>query len=64
MLLYVGILSAPAAVNFQSSPVPALVIFAVACPVLWFAVARARRRDEKRARAKDLVQWRSRPSRY
>jgi len=57
-------LSAPLAVDFQSSPIPALVVFAIACPVLWFAVSRARRRDERRARARDLVQWRSRPPRY
>jgi hypothetical protein len=57
-------LSAPLAIDFQSSPVPALVIFVLACPTLWFAVSRARRRDERRARARDLVQWRSRPPRY
>ena len=38
--------------------------FALVTPVLWFAVARARHRDERRARARDLVPWRSRPPRY
>jgi hypothetical protein len=64
MLWYLGNLSAQLAIDFQSSPVPALVIFALVTPVLWFAVLRARRRDERRARARDLVQWRSRPPRY
>jgi hypothetical protein len=64
MFGYLGMLSASLGVDFQSTPIPALFIFAVACPVLWFAVARARKRDERRARARDLVQWRSRPPRY
>ena len=64
MLWYLGILSAPLAIDFQKSPVPALFLFAVASVLLWFAVGRARRRDERRARVRDLVQWRSRPPRY
>ncbi len=64
MLWYFGNLSAQLAVDFQKSPFPALVIFVVACPLLWLGVGRARRRDERRARARDLVQWRSRPPRY
>jgi hypothetical protein len=64
MLLYLGMLSAPLAIDFQKSPAPALIVFALVCPVLWFAVSRARHRDERRARARDLVQWRSRPPRY
>ena len=64
MFWYLGMLSVTLAVDFQKSPVPALFIFAVACPLLWFAVGRARKRDERRARARDLVQWRSRPPRY
>ena len=64
MLWYLGTLSTQLAVDFQKSPAPALLAFALVTPVLWFAVSRARRRDERRARARDLVQWRSRPPRY
>ena len=34
---------------------PALLLFAVVSVLLWFAVGRARRRDERRARVRDLV---------
>jgi len=64
MFWYLGIQSAQLAVDFQKSPAPALLIFAAACPLLAFAVSYARKRDERRARARDLVQWRSRPPRY
>ena len=64
MLWYLGILSPPVAIDFQKSPIPALFLFAVVSVLLWFAVGRARRRDERRARVRDLVQWRSRPPRY
>ena len=64
MLWYLGTLSTQLAVDFQKSPTPALLVFVLVPPVLWFAVSRARRRDERRARARDLVQWRSRPPRY
>ena len=64
MLWYLGTLSTQLAVDFQKSPTPALLAFALVTPVLWFAVSRASRRDERRARARDLVQWRSRPPRY
>jgi hypothetical protein len=64
MLWHLDAASMPIAVNFQTSPYPALFLFAVISVLLWFAVGRARRRDERRARVRDLVQWRSRPPRY
>ena len=56
----------PIGFDAQQDPVPALLLFALVCLVLWFLVAQARRRDARKAnRDRDLSGWRSRqPPRY
>ena len=47
--------------NAQRDPVPVILLFLLACLVLWFLVAQARRRDARRAsKERDLSGWRSR----
>jgi hypothetical protein len=58
-------LSLPVNIDAQKNPVPALLLFALAAGLLWFAVAQARRRDARRAgqdRRSDT--WSRRPPRY
>jgi hypothetical protein len=46
-------------------PVPALLMFALAAGLLWFAIAQARRRDARRAgRGRRSDTWSRRPPRY
>ena len=50
----------PLGFDAQQDPVPALLLFAAVCFVLWFLVVQARRRDARKAnRERDLSGWRS-----
>jgi len=66
MTWYLGAASMPVGIDAQKNPVPALLLFALVCFLLWFLVVQARRRDTRRAnRDRDLSGWRSRqPPRY
>ena len=67
MSWYLGVSSLPVGIDAQKNPVPALLLFALVCFVLWFLVVQARRRDARRANRgdRDLSGWRSRqPPRY
>jgi len=67
MAWYVGTVSRPVGFDAQRNPVPAILLFALVCFVLWFLVVQARRRDDRRAKRgdRDLSGWRSRqPPRY
>ena len=45
---YLLAVSLPVKIDAQKDPLPALLLFAVACALLWFAVTQARRRDARR----------------
>jgi hypothetical protein len=65
MHLYLLALSLPVNIDARKNPVPALLLFALVALLLWFAVAQARRREERRARQggpRDT--WSRRPPRY
>lgn len=68
MFWYLEALSMPIHIDAQTSPIPALVMFTAFCLLVWFGVGLARRRDERRARVRDLSQWTHggprRPPRY
>ena len=63
--LYLLAVSLPVKIDAQKNPLPALLLFAVACALLWLAVSQARRRDERRAgRGRRQDSWSHRPRRY
>ena len=65
MHVYLVALSLPVKIDAQKDPVPALLLFAVAAGLLWFAVTLARRRDARRAgRGHRSDTWSRRPPRY
>ena len=65
MHLYLLALSLPVKIDAQANPVPALLLFAVAALLLWFAVSQARRRDARRAgQGRRSDTWSRRPPRY
>jgi hypothetical protein len=57
MLWYLVALSMPINIDAQKHPLSAIFAFAAACLFVWFAVGRAKHRDERRARARNLSQW-------
>jgi hypothetical protein len=62
---YLLAVSLPVKIDAQKNPVPALLLFAVACMLLWFGIAQARRRDARRAgRGRRSDTWSRRPPRY
>ncbi len=68
MFWYLEATSMPIHIDAQKNPIPPVLIFIAACLVLWFVTGLARRRDERRARVRDLSQWTNgrsrRPPRY
>jgi hypothetical protein len=65
MHLYVLALSLPVDIDVQKNPLPAILLFALAAGLLWFAVTQARRRDARRAaRSRGSDTWSRRPPRY
>jgi len=56
-------LSMPIHIDAQKQPIAALCMFTALCLLVWFFVGIARRRDERRARVRDLSQWSHRASR-
>ena len=62
---YLLALALPVKIDAQKHPVPAILLFAVAAAVLWFAITQARRRDARRAgRGRRSDTWSRRPPRY
>ena len=61
---YLLAVASPVKIDAQKDPIPALLMFAVACMILWFLVAQARRRDARRAGARRSDTWSRRPPRY
>jgi hypothetical protein len=63
---YLVAVSLPVKIDAQKNPVPALLLFAVACLLLWFAIGQAKRREARREagerRRSDT--WSRRPPRY
>jgi hypothetical protein len=58
-------LSLPVKIDAQKNPVPAILLFAVAAAVLWFAITLARHRDARRAgQGRRSDTWSRRPPRY
>jgi hypothetical protein len=63
--LYLLAVSLPVKIDAQKDPLPSLLLFAVACALLWFAVSQARRRDARRAgRSRRSDPGSRRPPRY
>ena len=63
MSWYLGAVLMPVGFDAQQNPIPALLLVALICFLLWFLVGQARRRDARRAsrdRDRDLSGWRSR----
>jgi hypothetical protein len=56
-------LSSPIHLDAQKHPIAALLVFSAFCLLVWFFIRIARRRDERRARVRDLSQWSHRGSR-
>jgi hypothetical protein len=50
-------LSAPIHIDAQKSPIAALLMFTAFCVLVWFLCGIARRRDERRARVRDMSKW-------
>jgi hypothetical protein len=62
---YLLALSLPVNIDAQKHPLSALLLFAIAAGLLWFAVAQTRRRDARRAgRSRRSDTWSRRPPRY
>ena len=61
---YLEAVSLPVKIDAQKDPIPALLLFALACLVLWFLVVQARRRDARRTRGKRTDSWSRRPPRH
>ena len=59
MFWYLEALATPIHIDAQKSPLSAIAVFVIFCLLLWFAVGRAKRRDERRARGRDLTEWSS-----
>jgi len=59
MFWYLEALATPIHIDAQKSPISAIAVFTVFCLLVWFAVGRAKRRDERRARVRDLTEWSS-----
>ena len=66
MHVYLLALWFPVKIDAQQNPVPALLMFALAALLLWFAVTQARRRDARRAagQGRRTDTWSRRPPRY
>jgi hypothetical protein len=62
---YLLALALPVKIDAQKHPVPAILLFAVAAGLLWFAIAQARRRDARRTgQGRRSDTWSRRPPRY
>ena len=63
---YLVAVSLPVKIDAQKNPVPALLLFGVACLLLWLAVGAARRREERKesGRGRRSDTWSRRPPRY
>jgi hypothetical protein len=62
---YLLALALPVKIDAQKNPVPAMLLFAVAAALLWFAIMQARRRDARRAgQGRRSDTWSRRPPRY
>ena len=62
---YLLAVSLPIKIDAQKDPLPALLLFAVVCVLLWFLVAQARRRDARRSgRGRRSDSWSQRPRRF
>jgi len=65
MSVYLLAVQLPVKIDAQKNPVPALLLFALAAVLLWFLVAQARRREERKARqGRQRDTWSRRPPRY
>lgn len=62
---YLVAVSLPVKIDAQTNPLPAILLFLVACALLWFFVSQARRRDARRSgRGPGSDTFSRRPPRY